>query len=349
MNCSLAKNKKKSKISLTKIVLTSLFMIFMVLVGIGAVFYGQLGPAYLEAEEEQLFIIERGTIPSQIALDLKEQGLIKNKKVFLLYARLTGKLNKFKAGQYLLTPSLNIPEITDKLVEGKVATTNFTIPEGYTLRQIAEVLANKGIAEEEEFWQAAKEENFDYPFLQGLPKNELRLEGFLFPDTYTIPKGMEVEKILDIMLKRFNEVYENLPANKGSLSIQEAVTLASIVEGEAVVDEERPIIASVFYNRLKIKMRLQSDATVQYAFKERKKRVLLKDLEIESAYNTYQNSGLPPGPIGSPGEASLRAVMEPAETDYLYFVATKDGSGEHLFAKTLTEHNRNKARLGYYD
>lgn len=348
MNCSLAKNKK-NKISLVKIVVASFIMIVMALVGMGAVFYGQLGPVSPEEAAEQLFIVEKGTIPSKIAVNLKEQGLIKNRKAFLLYARLTGNLNKFKAGQYLLTPSLNIPQVTDKLVKGKVVAVTFTVPEGYTLRQIAQVLADKGIAEEEEFWQVAKEGEFDYPFLKELPQNELRLEGYLFPDTYTISKGMKVEKVLDMMLKKFNQVYDELPAKTEQFSLPEAVTLASIVEGEAVVDKERPLIASVFYNRLKIKMRLQSDATIQYLFDERKKRVLLKDLDIESSYNTYQNSGLPPGPIGSPGEASLRAVMQPAETNYLYFVAKKDGSGEHLFSKTLAEHNRNKARLGYYD
>jgi len=129
--------------------------------------------------------------------------------------------------------------------------------------------------------------------------------------------------------------------------MRDTVVLASIVEAESRVDKDRPLIASVFLNRLKIKMPLQADATLQYVFAERKERVLYKDLETDDPYNTYKYGGLPPGPICSPGEASLRAVCEPAETDYYYFVAKKDGSGEHVFSRTLAEHNANKRKLGY--
>mgnify|MGYP005856033923 CR=1 FL=1 len=149
------------------------------------------------------------------------------------------------------------------------------------------------------------------------------------------------------MLKRFEQIIKKMPPNRTGLSLHELVTLASLVEGESVLDEERSLIASVFLNRLRINMKLDSDATIQYLFDKRKDRVLYKDLEIKSPYNTYLNRGLPPGPIGSPGEASLRAVFEPAESKFFYFVAKKDGSGEHVFSRTREEHDANKRKLGY--
>jgi len=324
-----------------------LITILLLGIGVGAVFYGQLSPARPGMDEEQLFVVETGSTPSEIAAELEKQGLIKNSRAFLIYARLAGDIEKFKAGQYLLKPSLNAVEIENILVKGRVATITFTIPEGYHLRQIVEVLTRQGITTEEEFWRLVKDGEFDYPFLNDLPRTDRRLEGYLFPDTYIIPKGMSGEKVIDLMLKRFDQILKKMPPNRTGLSLHELVTLASIVEGESLLDKERPLIASVFYNRLRIKMKLDSDATIQYLFDKRKDRVLFKDLEIKSPYNTYLNRGLPPGPIGSPGEASLRAVCEPAESKYFYFVARKDGSGEHVFARTLEEHNANKRKLGY--
>lgn len=317
------------------------------LVALGAVFHSQLGPAQPGNNEEILFTVKNGSSAAAIAQQLEQEGLIKNAQAFLLYARISGDLNSFKAGQYLLKASSTAQEIMDVLIKGKVVTVSFTIPEGFTLKQIAKTLADKGITTEEEFWRVVKETDFPYEFLKDLPKTETRLEGFLFPDTYIIPKGWETEKVIDLMLKRFAQVYAELPPNKSGLSMYETVILASIVEAESKLDEERPKIASVFLNRLKIKMPLQADATLQYAFKERKERVLYKDLELDSPYNTYKYGGLPPGPIGSPGKASLEAVCQPAETKYYYFVAWRDGSGRHEFTETLAQHNAKKRELGY--
>ncbi|MCR4442030.1 MAG: endolytic transglycosylase MltG [Peptococcaceae bacterium] len=335
------------KQALNRGLLTFILLLLVILAGFGTVLYGQLGPARPGTGQEEIFIIKPGATPLEIASDLEKQGLIKSSRAFLLYSRLAGKIDRFKAGQYLLSPSYNTPKIVDIIEKGKVATITFTIPEGYTLRQIADVLVKQGIATEEEFWNAAKQGHYDYPFLKDLPKTERRLEGYLFPDTYLIPKGMKVDKVIDLMLRRFDQVYKKLPNNKTGLTTHEVVTLASIVEGEAVLDKERPLIASVFLNRLKIGMKLDSDATIQYSLDKHTERVLYKDLEIDSPYNTYRHKGLPPGPIGSPGEASLRAVLEPAETKYRYFVAKKDGSGEHVFAVSLAEHAENKKKLGY--
>lgn len=324
----------------------SLIFLFLIII-VGAVFYGQLGAISSDTADERVFMVKSGATPVEIANDLQREGLIKNAKVFLAYARLTGNIEKFKSGYYLLKPSQNSPQLVDALVKGKVATVNFTIPEGYHLRQIVEVLTKQGICTEAEFWRVVKEGDFNYSFIKDLPKNERRLEGFLFPDTYTIPKGMDTQKVIDMMLKRFDQVYKKLPPNNSGLNLYEVVTLASIVEGESRLDKERPLVASVFLNRLKINMKLDSDATIQYLFPKRKERVLYKDLEIDSPYNTYRYRGLPPGPIGSPGEASLRAVHEPDISKYLYFVARKDGSGVHEFAATLEEHGLNKRKLGY--
>lgn len=316
-------------------------------IALGWTLYNPLGPVNPLDQEEQLFTVKSGSSSTQIAHDLEQAGLLKNQRIFSIYARLSGDARKFKAGEYLLNPAMDALTIMEKLVQGKVATITFTVPEGYQLRQIAQVFAQKGIAEEEEFWELVKNGEFTQTFIQDIPQTENRLEGYLFPDTYTIAKGTPVKEVIAMMLERFAEVYKRLPPNNTGLSMHEVVTLASIVEGESVLDKERPIIASVFFNRLKIGQRLETDATLQYAFGERKTRVLYKDLEIDSPYNTYRHQGLPPGPIGSPGEASLRAVLKPEETKYYYFVARKDNSGEHVFARTLAEHNRNKRQLGY--
>lgn len=322
-------------------------IVIALLITLGAVFYSQLTPVQQGKSAEVLFTVQNGATPSEIANQLEKEGLIKNARVFLVYARLTGDLNKFKAGQYLLKASDKTQDVMGILVKGKVVTVSFTIPEGYHLRQIAETLVKQGITTDAEFWRVVKEVDFNYSFLQNLPKSERRLEGFLFPDTYSIPKGWETEKVIDLMLKRFDQVYKKLPPNKSGLNMYDTVILASIVEGESKVDKDRTLIASVFLNRLQIKMPLQADATLQYAFGERKERVLYKDLELDNPYNTYKYGGLTPGPIGSPGEASLRAVCQPADTKFLYFVARKDGSGVHEFTETLAQHNAKKRELGY--
>ncbi|MDX9872144.1 MAG: endolytic transglycosylase MltG [Clostridia bacterium] len=326
-----------------------LISLFILAVFAGAVtmtfYHGRLRPAQPDNNNEALIDIAPGSTAGKIAALLEDKGLIQDDRAFLIYARITGKIDKFKAGQYYLKASLNVPEIIDILEKGRVATLSFTIPEGFLLQEIVGVLVEKGLATEEEFWAAAESHPYNYSFLEGL-SGKMRLEGYLFPDTYIIPRGMSVEKILDVMLRRFEQVYNKMPENKTGLSTHEIVTLASIIEWESLVDKDRPLIAGVFLKRLSIGMKLDSCATIQYILGERKQRLLYADLEIKSPYNTYVHSGLPPGPIGAPGEASLHAVFEAEDTAYLYFLAKGDGTGEHVFSKTLTEHNRNKAKYG---
>jgi UPF0755 protein len=229
-------------------------------------------------------------------------------------------------------------------VQGRVLTTRFTIPEGYTLKQIAKVFAEKGISGEEEFWRCIREGEFAFSFLEGLPADEHRLEGYLFPDTYEIELDETLETVINRMLRRYEEKWASLPSRSAALSDREILILASIVQIEVKLDAERPIAAGVFINRLDIHMLLQSCSTVQYYFEEPKYPLLTADTEIDFPYNTYIYAGLPPGPVCSPGFASLAAAMDPSETEYLYFVARDDGSGGHYFSKTLSEHNQAAAQ-----
>lgn len=335
-------NKTKKLIFLVAVMLLLVLAVLLLL------FNNLLGPCDAANTDTYLVKIEPGLSTSSIAKILTKEQIISNPQVFQFYVKLNKMDRQLKAGEYELSPSMTIAEIAAKLKEGRVITEKFTIPEGYTLEQICQVLVNKGLVKEEEFWQVVKEEPFEeFEFLKGIPNDEKRLEGYLFPDTYVVSAGMSAKQIIEMMLKRFEEVYNELPPNTTDLTMREVVILASMVELEAVVDKDRPLIASTFLNRLKIGMKLGCDATVQYALPERKQRVLWSDLKIDSPYNTYIYKGLPPGPIGSPGKASLEAVHQPAKTDYLYFVARKDGSFEHVFSRTLEEHNQNKKKLGY--
>jgi UPF0755 protein len=301
-----------------------------------------LAPVINSQMEPSLFVVEKGWSLTRIASEMEKAGLIRNARSFVTYGKREKTVDKLQAGNYLLSPAMSVPELMQELVLGKVITKTFTIPEGFHLRQIAKTFVEAGIATEEDFWQAVANGQFDYEFLTNIPHDEKRLEGYLFPDTYTIPEGMKVEAILNLMLKRFTAIYASLPENKSGLSQRDFVTLASIVENEAKLDEERALVASVFLNRLKDNWKLESCATIQYHYDEKKARLLYADLELDSPYNTYSNTGLPPGPISSPGKASLEAVAQAVDSDYYFFVAKEDGSGGHVFSHSLSEHNQAK-------
>jgi UPF0755 protein len=234
-----------------------------------------------------------------------------------------------------------VSEIVEVIVSGKalIDTVKFTIPEGYNLNQIAEKLNSLGVVSPESIQAALKVESYKYDFIGQIPDREKKLEGYLFPDTYEIYKDTSAEAIIDKLLGRFNTVFTEEYRNRAkelNMTIDQVITLASIIEREAKLDTERKTISAVFHNRLKKNMMLQSCATVQYLFKEQKEILTYKDLEIESPYNTYKHTGLPPGPIASPGLKSIEAALYPENVDYLYFVANDDGS--HVFTKTYSEH-----------
>lgn len=293
-----------------------------------------------------VMVVPQQSTATQVGQLLKDHELIRSPFIFVLYARWKNLDGSLKTGEYMLSNGLTTPQMLDELVDGRLAAVTITIPEGLTMTQVAELLETKGLVGREEFLAVAAREDFTCKNLESRPKGERRLEGYLFPDTYQVTRGESAHFIIDLMLKRFEQEIEDLNylarAKKAGLTLHEAVTLASLVEREAKIDAERPLIAGVIHNRMKKSMLLQIDATVQYALGTNKPQVYYKDLEVDSPYNTYKNNGLPPGPIAMPGRSSLLAAVEPAKTLYLYYVARPDGS--HAFATNYDDHKTNKER-----
>ena len=298
--------------------------------------------------QTQVFEIPSGATTKSIASALAEDGLIRSEMAFTHYVKKSGNDGKLRSGSFELSPSMSIEEITEEILNGIGEVKKFTIPEGYTLKDIAQVFVQAEIMTEEEFWQLVTSEPFsEYEFLAGLEANEHRLEGYLFPDTYIIGVNSKPREVICAMLDRFAEVMELLPENESGLSTKEMVILASLVESEAKLDSERANIASVYLNRLDRGMALQCDATVLYALPERKDVVLYSDLEYDSPYNTYKYPGLPPTPICNPGLKSLEAACQPADNDYLYYLWSKDESIGHVFANDYAGHLENRKKYGY--
>lgn len=338
----------KKKLTVNKILNRYRYHIFLSLAIICLIFIYilvSLSPAASKSEGREVVVaVPVSATANQVAEILKQDGLIRNPGFFSLYARYTGLDSQIKAGEYRLSSSYSTQELLRELVEGRLSEQSFTVPEGYTTAQIADLLASKGLASKTEFLKAVSAAEFDYPFLQDLPTGEKHLEGYLFPDTYQVDSDSTAASIIDMMLERFAAEMEELDyaaeAEKNGVTLQEAVIIASLIEREALVDTERPLIAGVIYNRLKIDMPLQLCASVQYALGATKTELSYQDLEIDSPYNTYKIYGLPPGPISMPGRKSLLAAVQPTATDYLYYVAKADGT--HAFAVTMAEHEANK-------
>lgn len=306
-----------------------------------------MAPVAAGSETEPVrVVIPAGASAGEIAHILAGEGLIKSELLFRALVRWEGVGERLQAGQYELSPGMTPREIIACLAAGDVIEeyVRVTIPEGYTVVQIADLLARESLVDRERFLEVVQSGEFEFDFIDEIPGNvDYRLEGYLFPDTYYFLPGMGEEAIIHHLLQRFDQIVTpeiRARARESGMTLHEVVTLASIVEREARLPEERPIIASVFYNRLSRGMKLRSCATIQYILGEPKERLLLSDLQIPSPYNTYLHAGLPPGPIAAPGKASLLAVVYPADTDFLYFVARNDGS--HTFSRTLEEHNRAK-------
>lgn len=299
---------------------------------------------YSPTGNSEKITITQGITAEQLAAELQQRHLIRSAWVFRWLARTRQENFKLYVGDYQLAPTMTPDEIINKLLNGPELPeiNRVTIPEGYNTEQIISLLVQKGIGSKEEFATVVTEDSFPYPFIQGAPKGIHRLEGFLFPDTYFIGVNTSPHAVIDMFLQRFvkeltPEVQKQLVTMK--LSTLQWVTLASLVEKEAVKESDRSLIASVLMNRLKINQPLQVDATIQFLLGTPKPKLYNKDLQIPSPYNTYLHRGLPPGPIANPGDASLQAVLHPAQTDFLYYVAKKDGY--HVFAKTYAEHLKN--------
>lgn len=302
---------------------------------IGAFVAFQIGPYDKKNKKEIVVDIPSGSSVSSISNILYENKLIKNKILFKTVTKLSGDAEKIKAGKYLINQTYSNKDILELLISGKIYNDGIkiTIPEGSTSMEIIDTLVSKKLGNKDKYKELINNPSkfYDkYTFLNS--EDIVSLEGFLYPDTYYFQEDDSEEKIILTMLSRFSKEYtESLEKRRKemNLTLQQIVNLASIIEKEAVLDKDRPIIASVFYNRLDIDMKLQSDATIQYIFEERKKIVTYKDLEINSPYNTYVYKGLPPTPISNPGIKSIKAALYPEDTEYLYFVATMDGGNNY--------------------
>jgi UPF0755 protein len=287
----------------------------------------------------QRFVIPEGASVRAVADTLAGHDVIRWPRLFRLYVRMKGAETDIKAGTYDLPQGSKWSQALDALVAGRVVTLPLTIPEGFAIRQIGERIAPiSGAAADSVVARLVRPELAD-----SLGAPGPNLEGYLFPETYRFAQGVAVESIAAELLDRYRSVWT--PERRAALdsigmSERELVTLASIVQAEARWEEEMPLISAVFHNRLRRRMRLQADPTVQYALESRQSRLLYSHIDsvADHPYNTYTHGGLPPGPIGSPGLAAIDAALRPAAVTYLYFVARADG--HHEFSRTLTEHNR---------
>ncbi len=305
----------------------------------------QISRPYRGHRPEKVFVdIPRGSSRWQIAGILRKDDVIRNRLAFALFSAWHFR-RPLQAGEYLFDRPITSRETFWRISHGQIFVHTVRIPEGWTIFDMANEFERQGVCSREDFLAAAHNASL----ISDLSPQARSLEGFLFPSTYEFTRKATCDQAVQRMVQDFRAVWETLDHNDAAasgLTSEQVVTLASLVERETPNAEERPIVAGVFYNRLRKGFPLQCDPTVQYALEmagHQKRDVRAADLRVESPYNTYTHPGLPPGPIANPGEASLRAALAPANTDYLYFVANDRGG--HFFSRTLAEHNRNVARL----
>lgn len=287
------------------------------------------------SDETRYLIVKRGETLSNIAANLRDIGAISSKADFIFFGRLMGKGSKMKSGRYAVGPSDSIADIIRKISRGEAAPFNITIPEGFTMAETGRLLENAIGLDLDEFKRIVK----DTALLDSLGIESENLEGYLSPSTYNFFYEDDATDVVQKMTENFIATLPDsfeIKANQLGLTFHEAVTLASLVEEEAMIDSERPLIASVFLNRLRKRMRLECDPTVIYAMGGLNRPLNRNDLKYKSPYNTYQVFGLPPGPISNPGVKSLEAAVNPADENYLFFVARGDGS--HVFSYNHRDH-----------
>jgi UPF0755 protein len=306
----------------------------------------QISRPYRGHRPEKVFVeIPHGTSRWNIAGTLRHSDVIRNRLAFELFS-IWHIRTPLQAGEYYFDHPVTTREVFWQMAQGHIFVHSVTIPEGYTMFDIAAEMEKQGVCGKEDFLAAAQ----NAALVSDIAPGAKNLEGFLFPSTYEFTHHTTCEQVVKRMAQNFRAVWESLNAGDSTafpqgLTAEQVVTLASLVERETPRPEERPLVAGVFYNRLKHGGPLQCDPTVAYALELQGhpvKVVHAKDLAVDSPYNTYRNPGLPPGPIANPGEASLKAALAPANTEYMYFVA--NDAGGHFFSKTLAEHNRNVAK-----
>jgi UPF0755 protein len=287
------------------------------------------------SDQEAAFVVAPGATLDGVASSLHTRGLIRNERNFVLMVRWKGEAGSLRAGEYLLSPALDAEEVLERLVAGNVRTHPVALPEGLTLAEIAVRLDDAGLADADAFLAEARSPEV----ARELGIEADGLEGYVYPETYRMARGLPTRTVVETLVAPIQELWPELApaAEELGLSMHQVVTLASIIEKETAVAEERPLISAVFHNRLKRGMRLETDPTVIYGipdFDGNLRRAHLED--ATNPYNTYQNRGLPPGPIASAGEAALRAAVAPADVPYIFFVSRNDGT--HVFSKTYREH-----------
>jgi UPF0755 protein len=312
------------------------------------------------ASGQVAYVLPPDRTAAQVGDDLEALGVIRSGEQLRILVALMGLESKLSAGDYTLTRGSSALSVIEAItVKVSSPTIRVTFPEGLRIEEMAEIASRAGFGTPEEFLSAVAAARLPADLEGAIPAGQ-GLQGFLFPDTYILPEGAAPAQLVELMLKTFSRRFTpdlRAAANAQGLDVLQAVTLASIIEREAAIDEERPLMAAVFYNRLAVADLLGADPTVQFAvaldpanvakFGWWKKELTLEDLDNDSKYNTRKFAGLPPGPIANPGLASLQAVANPAQSKAYYFVAdARKGDGSHLFAETLEEHERNKAAAG---
>lgn len=334
-------------------------LLLLILIGSAFIyFFTKVNQAASDESASATVLIEKGLSTKQVAAKLEDENFIDNRLVFILYVYSKGAVNKIQAGDYLLDRKMSIAEIVEIISKGKVIANEhrITIVEGWSNDQIGKYLAERNIFTQEGFQNILTTNQTGFKFNE--PAAKYNYEGFLFPDTYSLAKNATADILVSKMLKNFElKITEKMIADISSkhLQLSDVIILASIVEKEVgrnkekittqdkdALQRERELVASVFYNRLKKGIRLQSDATVNYITGKSDRQATFEDIKVKSPYNTYLVTGLPPGPIGNPGIDAIKAAIYPAMSDYLYFLNKTDG--EAVFAKTLEEHNQNRAK-----
>src|SRR5687768_12550463 len=304
--------------------------------------YSQAVEPYRGYSQPEVFVdIPQGSSPGSIGNRLVEAGVVRDTRTFQVALWISGRSRSLRAGEYRFDTPLHALDVIDKIARGDVYRRLLTFREGLTIAEMAQVFEERGFGKAEEFNKAAS----NAALIADLDPAAGDLEGYLFPETYALPRGTSAAAVVAQMVDGFKNVMTpelRAAATSAGLTVRQLVTLASLVEKETGTPEERPLVAAVYANRMKIGMGMQADPTVIYALQKVGKytgNLRRDDLQFDSPYNTYRYPGLPPGPIAAPGKASLEAAAKPAEVDYLYFVSKNDGS--HVFASSLEEHNRN--------
>ena len=328
-----------------KLFLIVVVIAFVLAVGagiVGSVVWGRLHEPFKGyAAAEQLVDIPQGSGTNEIGRRLVEGGVVRDLLIFRAAMWWGARDRSLKAGEYRFAEPMSASQVVDKLARGEVHARRITFPEGLTIIDMSKIYEQRGFGPASEFVTAAG----NAELIEAVDPLAPDLEGYLYPETYAIPRGTPAAKLVALMVDRFRAAYSDdlrAKAEAQGLTAREVVTIASLVEKETAQDHERALVAAVYRNRMKLGMGMQADPTVIYALQKAGRydgNIRRTDLQFDSPYNTYKYAGLPPGPIASPRKASLEAALTPADVPYIYFVSRNDGT--HVFASTLAEHNKN--------